>query len=511
MLVPHSEQFLQNFTRNGQTINAVLGYEKLTANVEAKWKVLRCILFAMSKLNSMVRNKKLLQDIKRRINQSGLVRDSSVFKSNKISFECLNDVSLTWDEAFTNLVESVPAPKSLTPLDVDQMIGIGHLLKGCSFVSVKLLMSHIGIKSDLKNAFVTELLQFFPVVHVKDPEATEDTNIINIWQMDLYKEISKVAEYACVPFENVPSAKESITGPQKARGRKPFVRKFPQMVDEATKLVRLHGYSAHSRRRESRAVSAGVSIEDVYNHLLTVVPRMREIGLSINTVRYMFCAPNKGAKSGTLYKGYVEARSPKKGNNTRKKHEDAHYLFSRVKYRREMATMFNDEVFVLSVDCMNQLRLGSNTIVSHYHQNHKLYPVDDFPETDNEDIKPIISKAMKDGKKVVIVITDTGPDRNPEHYQNLLYYYRLWKEHDLDTLIVMSYAPGYSAYNSIEHLRSVLSKALTGVRGISTENLFKESGRKESKGLILAMVCQSIGLNVRKNDQLFDGVCRPCA
>ena len=45
------------------------------------------------------------------------------FKSNKTSFECMNDVSLTWEDAFTNLVESVHAPEALTSLDVGQMIG----------------------------------------------------------------------------------------------------------------------------------------------------------------------------------------------------------------------------------------------------------------------------------------------------------------------------------------------------------------------------------------------------
>ena len=69
----------------------------------------------------------------------------------------------------------------------------------------------------------------------------------------------------------------------------------------------------------------------------------------------------------------------------------------------------------------------------------------------------------------MIVITDRGPDRNPQHYQNLLYYYRLWKEHE-DALIVTSYTPGYSAYNSIEHLWSLLSKALTDVRGKPVAN-----------------------------------------
>ena len=40
----------------------------------------------------------------------------------------------------------------------------------------------------------------------------------------------------------------------------------------------------------------------------------------------------------------------------------------------------------------------------------------------------------------------------------------------------------------------------------STENLFKESGRKESKGIVLAHVFRSIGLDIAKTDQLSDRV-----
>ena len=41
--------------------------------------------------------------------------------------------------------------------------------------------------------------------------------------------------------------------------------------------------------------------------------------------------------------------------------------------------MLNSEILALSEDCINQLRLSSNTMVSRYHQNNKLYPVNDFP------------------------------------------------------------------------------------------------------------------------------------
>ncbi len=38
-----------------------------------------------------------------------------------------------------------------------------------------------------------------------------------------------------------------------------------------------------------------------------------------------------------------------------------------------------------------------------------------------------------------------------------------------------------------------------------------QSGRKESKGLVLATACQFLGLHVLKNDHLSDRVCQPCA
>ena len=44
----------------------------------------------------------------------------------------------------------------------------------------------------------------------------------------------------------------------------------------------------------------------------------------------------------------------------------------------------------------------------------------------------------------------------------------------------------------------------------STENLYKQSDRKESKGLILTNAWKRIGLGVHKSDHLSHRVCRPC-
>lgn len=86
-------------------------------------------------------------------------------------------------------------------------------------------------------------------------------------------------------------------------------------------------------------------------------------------------------------------------------------------------------------------------------------------ETHNRDIRPLMEKIKSENKKAVLLLTDRGPDRSQESYANLYFYYKLWKEHDLDMIIVSSFAPGYSAYNPVEHLWSPLSRALTGVLG----------------------------------------------
>lgn len=66
-------------------------------------------------------------------------------------------------------------------------------------------------------------------------------------------------------------------------------------------------------------------------------------------------------------------------------------------------------------------------------------------------------------KAVVSVLVDGGPDFNPRHVKNLLAFGRLWRDMNLDCLMVTCHAPGQSPYNPVEHAWSVLANALTGV------------------------------------------------
>ena len=59
---------------------------------------------------------------------------------------------------------------------------------------------------------------------------------------------------------------------------------------------------------------------------------------------------------------------------------------------------------------------------------------------------------------------DGGPDWSTASFTNIYFYHSYWRKKELTLLTVTSYAPGFSAYNSIEHLWSPVSKRFTSVK-----------------------------------------------
>ena len=80
----------------------------------------------------------------------------------------------------------------------------------------------------------------------------------------------------------------------------------------------------------------------------------------------------------------INARVGTKTNSYREPHIDAHFLFSRNRMRREMATLFNDSIKVLSIDDMSKVKVGAPA-VSRYHQLKKIFPTADQPNFSDHD------------------------------------------------------------------------------------------------------------------------------
>ena len=79
----------------------------------------------------------------------------------------------------------------------------------------------------------------------------------------------------------------------------------------------------------------GVSGQDVRQHLLMVIPGLKEHGIFETTVRYLFKPVRTGTFAAERYNSVVDASVPKKENSERKNNIDAHYLLNWVKLRRE--------------------------------------------------------------------------------------------------------------------------------------------------------------------------------
>ena len=70
---------------------------------------------------------------------------------------------------------------------------------------------------------------------------------------------------------------------------------------------------------------------------------------------------------------------------------------------------------------------------------------------------------LGENKKAVTIICDGGPDWTPRSTPNLMNFGWLWRDLNLDILILTSYAPGHSRLNPTERSWGPLSKWLTGV------------------------------------------------
>ena len=108
---------------------------------------------------------------------------------------------------------------------------------------------------------------------------------------------------------------------------------------------------------------------------------------------------NQLKKEHSLQNVIYIACVPKKDNSRHKDNIDAHYLLSRIKLRRELATYIPEEYAGISADSMNKIRYGT-LAVSRYHQIRKIHLTDDTPKYLDHDF-PLQNKTIPDGLMIL--------------------------------------------------------------------------------------------------------------
>ena len=83
--------------------------------------------------------------------------------------------------------------------------------------------------------------------------------------------------------------------------------------------------------------------------------------------------------------------------------------------------------------------------------------------THGKDLEEIANIAQAQGKSVMSLIVDGGPDWSLKSLTTFLAMGRLWRKQSLDALLVMTYAPGQSKFNPIERQWAPRSRDLSGL------------------------------------------------
>lgn len=85
------------------------------------------------------------------------------------------------------------------------------------------------------------------------------------------------------------------------------------------------------------------------------------------------------------------------------------------------------------------------------------------PATIESHVNDLIPLLGKESASVCILVTDNGPDWATTSPGNLLSLMRIWRDANLDLLVVVTYCPGHSSLNMIEHAWAPRSRDLTSV------------------------------------------------
>ena len=80
------------------------------------------------------------------------------------------------------------------------------------------------------------------------------------------------------------------------------------------------------------------------------------------------------------------------------------------------------------------------------------------------DLENVLSMPQQKNKRSVLLTVDGGPDWTTTSLINIDFFYSFWRKKEQTLLTITSYAPGFSAYNSVEHLWSPVSKKFTSAK-----------------------------------------------
>ena len=336
---------------------------------------IKVVMTVIGKLQNAISND-LLRNLRRRVKQQNKTNKYQFTRSESelLSFCCENDVRRQWTDVIEDIISFENDQEKLCiPIEV--------LKDVISLVAENIVINLNELNVTLSNEQITFLNRLCPVIYASNSNGSFFINVHEfvytpgVFEMLLFPENT---DKHLFDEEETQTLETPVSQPSRSGvgGQPSMVSKFPEIVAEVTDFIKQHGFAAQARCRSSTGFSSGVSIKEIREHLYAKFPAIKSHTISLSTIRRMFEAPNKSFRASERYKALIQAKVGTKVNSYREPHADAHYIFSRNKMRREMATLFNDNMRLISMDDMAKIKVGAPA-VSRYHQISKIFPKND--------------------------------------------------------------------------------------------------------------------------------------
>ena len=127
-----------------------------------------CVIKA-AKLETLLDNRKLYHDLKRRINQQAKQNNLDDKETlTNIKFECINTLALSWPDVLENTTEKQKAGNyTCGTLSDEKLLMVGSLLEDSTAVPEMLVLEHFEIDKKHDRNMIKQIIKLFPVMHVR--------------------------------------------------------------------------------------------------------------------------------------------------------------------------------------------------------------------------------------------------------------------------------------------------------------------------------------------------------
>ncbi|CAF1083211.1 unnamed protein product, partial [Didymodactylos carnosus] len=297
-------------------------------------------------------------------------------------------------------------------------------------------------------------------------------------------------------------------------GRPPIEEQCPDLLQIIEEIAKCGGASDDKRRSEQ--IRPCLTLDDLREKI-----KQRGYDIKRSTLYYRLLPRRPTSIDGRRHVRTVPVRLRRAQNNDHGKHEDGHFATATIRYIKDLAGIFgNDVVFFLSQDDKCKVPIGlpaakiQAPMLMHLDYAVKL-PDHDWTVAPRHQLTPSVYAACvinPDGdvgysgptyiavrsakhdrsdaqshakdfdtlvqlkefekvcrdlngniKPIVIVTVDGGPDENPRFPKTLMAAIRKFRRYNLDALFILTHAPGQSAYNVVERRMAPLSHDLAGL------------------------------------------------